>query len=138
MNIGAEENIPKEESKKSEKKDESCQLQIDMIMESVKEIEKKIEAFKSHKESFEYKHLDEMLTRNLEALDAIETDNQDLRVHRKNSVETINRCICMLDSKASANTLTKTATSNQVCLVKSDNAVVFILSLILRLYFESR
>jgi hypothetical protein len=120
MNIGAEENIPdtKEESKKSEKKDESCQLQIDMIMESVKEIEKKIEAFKSHKESFEYKHLDEMLTRNLEALDAIETDNQDLRVHRKNSVETINRCIRMLDSKASANNLTKPATSNEVCFGK--------------------
>ena len=136
MNIGAEENIPdtREESKRSDKKDESCQLQINMIMESVKEIEKKIEAFKSHKESFEYKHLDEMLTRNLEALDAIETDNQDLRVHRKNSVETINRCIRMLDSKASANTLTKTATSNQVCLVKSDNAVIFIL----RLYFEPR
>ena len=131
MNIGAEENIPdtKEESKKSDKKDESCQLQIDMIMESVKEIEKKIESFKSHKESFEYKRMDEMLTRNLEALDGIETDNQDLRVHRKNSVETINRCIRMLDSKASANNLTKTATSNQVCLVKSDNPVVFVLSL---------
>ena len=91
-------------------------VQINSIMIGVQQLEEKTIQIQSGQESFEYKHLDEMLTRNLEALDEIETyGNEDLRQQRKNCVEVINRCLNYLESKATASNLTaKTSSPNQV------------------------
>ena len=71
-------------------------------MKNVVELEtKQLNAFQGEKNSKEYRFLDEMLTRNLLALDGIETAGRDdVRQQRKESVNSINRCVRILESKA--------------------------------------
>ena len=122
--VGAEvtnDDTNQQQNKKKSEKEDTCMLQINAIMMCVKELEEKIEKIQSGQDSYEYRHMDEMLTRNLEALDTIETGgNEDLRQLRKNCVEVINRCISCLESKrqpseeTSSNLMANTASSNQV------------------------
>ena len=73
-------------------------------MENVLDLEKQVDAFQGEKDSKEYKFLDEMLTRNLLALDGIETAGRDdVRQQRKESIKSINRCLSILESKAKTN-----------------------------------
>merc|ERR1719225_152784 len=75
--------------------------QLDKIMDNVYDLEKQISAFKGAKDSKEYRFLDEMLTRNLLALDCIDTAGRDdVRQQRKESIKSINRCLSVLESKA--------------------------------------
>jgi len=70
-------------------------------MDNVYDLEKQISAFKGAKDSKEYRFLDEMLTRNLLALDCIDTAGRDdVRQQRKESIKSINRCLSVLESKA--------------------------------------
>ena len=70
-------------------------------MDNVLELNSKIEGFQGDKNSKEYRFLDEMLTRNLLALDGIETaGREDIRQQRKESIKSINRCLSILESKA--------------------------------------
>ena len=77
---------------------------LNKIMENVLDLEKQVDAFQGEKDSKEYKFLDEMLTRNLLALDGIETAGRDdVRQQRKESIKSINRCLSILESKAKTN-----------------------------------
>ena len=70
-------------------------------MENVQDLEKQLSGFHGDENSKEYKVLDEMLTRNLLALDGIDTANRDdIRELRKNSIKNINSCISVLETKA--------------------------------------
>ena len=74
---------------------------LNKIMENVLDLDKQIGAFQGEKDSKVYRYLDEMLTRNLLALDGIETAGRDdVRKQRKESVNSINRCVKILESKA--------------------------------------
>merc|ERR1712086_588819 len=84
--------------------DDPCFSKLNKIMENVLDLEKQLSAFQGEKNSKEYKFLDEMLTRNLLALDEIETAGRDdVRQQRKESIKSINRCLSILESKAKTN-----------------------------------
>ena len=84
--------------------DDPCFSKLNEIMENVLDLEKQINAFVGGKDSKDYKFLDEMLTRNLLALDGIETAGRDdVRQQRKESIKSINRCLSILESKAKTN-----------------------------------
>merc|ERR1712203_394228 len=85
----------------TKREDDPCMMKLDKIMDNVRDLEKKISAFQGDKDSKEYRFLDEMLTRNLLALDGIDTAGRaDIRQHRKESIKSINRCLSVLESKA--------------------------------------
>ena len=70
-------------------------------MDNVQDLEKQLSGFHGDQNSKEYKVLDEMLTRNLLALDGIDTANRDdIREMRKDSIKNINSCINILETKA--------------------------------------
>ena len=84
--------------------DDPCFSKLNEIMENVLDLEKQINAFVGGKDSKDYRFLDEMLTRNLLALDGIETAGRDdVRQQRKESIKSINRCLSILESKAKTN-----------------------------------
>ncbi len=92
---------PEIKQKKMPNPDDPCMQKLAKIMENVLDLEKELNAFKGDKNSKEYRYLDEMLTRNLLALDGIETaGREDIRQHRKESIKSINRCLSLLESKA--------------------------------------
>ena len=70
-------------------------------MDNVQDLEKQLNGFHGDQNSKEYRVLDEMLTRNLLALDGIDTANRDdIRELRKDSIKSINSCISILETKA--------------------------------------
>ena len=74
---------------------------LNEIMENVLDLEKQVGAFQGEKNSKEYKFLDEELTRKLIALDKIEAAGQDnVRQQRKESINSINNLVSILESKA--------------------------------------
>lgn len=86
---------------KEKRAEDPCLVKLDKIMDNVHDLEKQISAFRGDKNSKEYKFLDEMLTRNLLALDGIDTAGRnDVRQQRKESIKSINRCLSILESKA--------------------------------------
>lgn len=102
---------PKEEPQK--KSNDPSLEKLEKIQNTVAELVAKIEAFKGSKKDKEYLYLDEMLTRQLLALDCIETGGRDeLRKMRKESIKSVNRCLSMLDSKAKAANASKEAKEN--------------------------
>merc|ERR1712004_201237 len=85
---------------KLDPKDPSLQ-QLFKIQDNVNELVNQLDEFKGDKNSKEFKYLDEMLTRNLIALDEIESGGRpDVRQARKESINAINRCLSVLEAKA--------------------------------------
>merc|ERR1712018_902491 len=81
--------------------DDPCLAKLAKIQANVDDLAKQLEVFKGDKESKEYRFLDEMLTRNLLALDGIDTaGREDVRQQRRESIKSINRCLSILESKA--------------------------------------
>ena len=88
-------------AKNEDKKPDPCMMQLDKIMDNVRELDKKIQEFKGDKKSKEYRYLDEMLTRNLIKLDEIDSGGRDdVRKKRKESIQRINRFLSVLETKA--------------------------------------
>ena len=88
-------------------------MQLDIIEQGVHDLEKQINGFQALKDSKEYKHLDEMLTRHLVALDVIESNgNQEIRQQRKAIIELVNGCIKSLESKAIENSVSNSPSTN--------------------------
>merc|ERR1712062_282034 len=84
-----------------DKKPDPCLDKLAKIQANVGELVKQLEKFKGSKDSKEYKYLDEMLTRNLLALDGLNLEGRDdVRQVRKESIKSINRCLSILESKA--------------------------------------
>jgi len=84
-----------------DKKLDPCLDKLAKIQANVGELVKQLEKFKGSKDSKEYKYLDEMLTRNLLALDGLNLEGRDdVRQVRKESIKSINRCLSILESKA--------------------------------------
>ena len=91
---------PKPEIRKLDPND-PCLQQLFKIQDNVNDLVNQLEEFKGDKNSKEYRFLDEMLTRNLLALDGIETGGRDdVRQARKESINAINRCLSVLEAKA--------------------------------------
>ena len=72
---------------------------LNKIMENVLDLEKQVSDFQGEKDSKEYKCLDEMLTKTLLALDGIDGPD-DVRQQRKESINSINNLVSILESKA--------------------------------------
>ena len=73
---------------------------LNKIMENILHLEKQVGAFQGEKNSKEYKCLDEMLTKSLLALDGIDSDGEeDVRQQRKESINSINNLVSILESK---------------------------------------
>merc|ERR1712156_609633 len=84
-----------------DKKLDPCLDKLAKIQANVGELVKQLEKFKGSKDNKEYKYLDEMLTRNLLALDGLNLEGRDdVRQVRKESIKSINRCLSILESKA--------------------------------------
>ena len=91
---------PKPDIRKLDPND-PCLQQLFKIQDNVNDLVNQLEEFKGDKNSKEYRFLDEMLTRNLLALDGIETGGRDdVRQARKESINAINRCLSVLEAKA--------------------------------------
>ena len=103
--------IPSQEPRKSpstSKKQETAQSQnpkivkLEKIKEDVENLTSKIDNFQGAKTDKEYLYLEEMLTRHLIALDGIEPEGEtEIRQMRKESINSVNRCLSMLDRKVS-------------------------------------
>lgn len=103
--------IPDQEPKKSpstSKKHETQQSQnpkimkLEKIKEDVENLTSKIDNFQGSKTDKEYLYLEEMLTRHLIALDGIEPEGEtEIRQMRKESINSVNRCLSLLDRKVS-------------------------------------
>ena len=95
------------------KEDDGWMIQLDMITKGVHDLEKKIQSFKAPKNSKEYKHLDEMLTRHLVALDSIDSNgNEEIRQQRKAVNEILKNCIQSLETKAVENSVSNSPSAN--------------------------
>lgn len=78
--------------------------QIKAIQKDVSELMIQVEQFSGKPRDKQYLYLDEMLTRNLIKLDNIDTQGQEnIRSARKEAIKCIEKCISLLESKASAN-----------------------------------
>ena len=76
-------------------------MKLSKIQANVNDLAKQLEVFQGDKDSKEYRFIDEMLTRNLLALDGIDTAGRDdVRQGRRESIKSINRCLSILESKA--------------------------------------
>ena len=88
-------------------------VQLDIISQGVHDLEKQINGFQAQKDSKEYKHLDEMLTRHLVALDSIDSNgNEEIQQQRKAVNETIKNCIQSLETKAVENSVSNSPSAN--------------------------
>jgi len=87
---------------------------LEKIKEDVESLLDKIETFQGKKTDKEYLYLEEMMTRHLLALDGIEPEgNTEIRQMRKESINSVNRCLSMLDRKVSDAT-TDAADNDQI------------------------
>jgi len=87
---------------------------LEKIKEDVESLTSKIDNFQGSKTDKEYLYLEEMLTRHLIALDGIEPEGQtEIRQMRKESINSVNRCLSLLDRKVSDAT-TDAATNDQI------------------------
>merc|ERR1712110_1165751 len=98
-----------------DKKPDPCLEKITKIQGNVGDLVKQLEKFKGSKNSKEYKYLDEMLTRNLLALDGLNLEGRDdVRQVRKESIKSINRCLSILESKASGANNEQATKNNEI------------------------
>jgi len=90
------------EVKEEEKQVDPALAKLQKVKDAVSELVAKIESYNGSKEDKEYKYLDEMLTRHLCTLDSIESGGRaDIRQMRKDTIRSINRCVSILDARAS-------------------------------------
>ena len=77
-------------------------IKLEKIQEDVESLTNEIKNFNGSKDTKEYRFLEEMLTRQLLALDGIEPDGDtEIRTIRKESINSVNRCLSLLDRKVS-------------------------------------
>lgn len=78
---------------------------IQAIQKDVLELMDQVEQFTGKYKDKQYLYLDEMFTRNLLKLDNIDTEGKDnIRSARKEAIKCIQKCISILEAKATANT----------------------------------
>jgi len=99
----------------NDKKPDPCLDKLAKIQANVGDLVKQLEKFKGVKDSKEYKYLDEMLTRNLLALDGLNLEGRDdVRQVRKESIKSINRCLSILESKAASGGNDQAVKNNEI------------------------
>merc|ERR1719458_2457100 len=77
-------------------------MKLAKIQEDVESLTNEIKNFNGSKDTKEYRFLEEMLTRQLLALDGIEPNGDtEIRTIRKESINSVNRCLSLLDRKVS-------------------------------------
>jgi len=78
-----------------------AEAKLRKIETEVEELLQRVEKFNGCKKDREYLYLDDLLTQKLCILDGIESEGRDdIRKMRKDSIKTINRCLSMLDRRA--------------------------------------
>lgn len=78
--------------------------QIKDIQKNVNELMLQVEQFNGKPKDKQYLYLDEMLTQNLIKLDNIDTQGQEIiRTARKEAIKCIEKCLAVLEAKATAN-----------------------------------
>lgn len=89
-----------EEQQRTKPKPKTALEKIEEVLRSTAELEELVEKFSGQAQSKEFLFLDEMLTRNIIALDVIETDGLDeIRQARKGAVKRIQAALSKLESK---------------------------------------
>lgn len=74
---------------------------LDTIRQEVEKLGERIQNFKGSRAEKEYLYLDDMLTKQLIALDGIDTaGKEEIRQLRKDSIAFVNSCLTRLDEKA--------------------------------------
>ena len=112
---GGSKSTTAEHQKPNDKPADPCLEKLAKIQANVGDLVKQLEKFKGSKDSKEYKYLDEMLTRNLLALDGLNLEGRDdVRQVRKESIKSINRCLSILESKASVNVNEQAVKNNEI------------------------
>ncbi len=99
---------PAPPSSEPDQKPDPCLSKLAKVQADVADLVKRIENFQGGKKDKEYIFLDEMLTRNLLILDGIETEGRDdVRQKRRESIKSINRCLSILESRATSSQAVK-------------------------------
>ena len=90
-----------EEQKQEPKELSAAESKLQKIQNEIAEILQRVEKFSGGKKDKEYLFLDDLLTQKLCLLDSIESDGrEDIRMMRKDSIKTVNRCLSILDKRA--------------------------------------
>ena len=93
---------------KGVKKASPAEEKLRKIESEVSELLERVEKFSGGKKDKEYLFLDDLLTQKMCILDGIESDGrEDIRKMRKDSIKTINRCLSLLDKRASSTPLSE-------------------------------
>lgn len=88
---------------------------LEKIKEDVESLTTKIDNFTGSKTDKEYLYLEEMLTRHLLSLDGIEPEgDSEIRQIRKESINSVNRCLSYLDRKVSDITTNDAADNDKI------------------------
>ena len=89
---------------------------VQSIRENLKDIKNRIDNFQGSKKDKEYLYLDDLLTRYLLQLDCIDSGGkEEIRKIRKESIVSVNRCLSLLDHRASKESPSDQAeTNNQI------------------------
>ena len=105
---------PEEPKLQQESKELSpAESKLQKIQSEIAEILQRVEKFSGGKRDKEYLFLDDLLTQKLCLLDSIESDGrEDIRMMRKDSIKTVNRCLSILDKRATLSNAAKNATIN--------------------------
>jgi NTP pyrophosphatase (non-canonical NTP hydrolase) len=105
---------PKPEEPKPEPKELSAaENKLQKIQSEIAEILQRVEKFTGGKRDKEYLFLDDLLTQKLCLLDSIDSDGrEDIRMMRKDSIKTVNRCLSILDKRATSSTPAKNGAKN--------------------------
>ena len=75
-------------------------VKLDILEKGVHDLKKQIDRFQAQKDSKDYQHMEEMLTRHLLLLDNIDSNgNEEIRKQRRAVNEAINTCIISLESR---------------------------------------
>jgi hypothetical protein len=82
------------------------------IESEVSELLERVEKFSGCKKDKEYLFLDDLLTQKMCILDGIDSEGRDdIRKMRKDSIKTINRCLSLLDKRASSTAISEQETN---------------------------
>lgn len=98
-----EPNAPSQQQREKSDEEKAFDI-INGVVNDVKNLEVSVNIFNGKKSDKDYKYLEEMLTRSLIKLDAVQAGGHDkIRESRRNAVKLINAALDLLELKACAN-----------------------------------
>lgn len=93
---------------KNVKKSSPAEEKLRKIESEVSELLERVEKFSGGRKDKEYLFLDDLLTQKMCILDGIDSEGRDdIRKMRKDSIKTINRCLSLLDKRATSTAISE-------------------------------